>query len=54
MGQGQGRGRKGGFGLGLGGKCVCTNCGKKVSHQRGTPCYQMKCPDCGGAMTRER
>jgi len=52
MGQGQGRG----FGrnsLGAGGKCVCTNCGEKVSHQRGIPCNTVNCPKCGMKMIRE-
>ena len=54
-GQGAGRGRQpGGFGLGPSGNCVCPKCGKKVSHQRGVPCYEHKCPDCGTQMTRER
>mgnify|MGYP006287495215 CR=1 FL=1 len=51
-GTGGGRGRMGGMGLGAGGNCVCPNCGKKASHQRGVPCYQVKCPACGTAMTR--
>ena len=54
MGRGGGRGRMGGFGLGPGGYCVCPSCGHKVPHQRGVPCYQMKCPRCGAAMTRQR
>jgi len=54
MGRGQGTGRMGGFGLGQGGNCVCASCGKKVAHQQGTPCFQMKCPACGAQMTRER
>ncbi len=53
-GQGGGRGRGGGFGAGPGGNCVCPSCGKKVPHQRGTACYEVKCPRCGAAMTRER
>jgi len=52
-GGGGGRGRMGGGGMGGGGNCVCLNCGAKVAHQRGTPCYSMKCPECGGNMTRE-
>jgi predicted DNA-binding protein (UPF0251 family) len=52
VGPGRGRGRMGGFALGPGGECVCTNCGNTVSHQRGVPCYQMKCPKCGSPMTR--
>jgi predicted amidophosphoribosyltransferase len=50
----RGRGRMKGFSLGPGGYCVCPSCGKKVPHQRGTPCYQQKCPDCGQPMVRER
>ena len=50
-----GGGRMGGNrpGAGPAGFCVCPKCGSKVSHQRGVPCYSMKCPSCGGAMVRE-
>ena len=52
---GGGRGRKGGFGLGpSGGVCTNPNCGHTVPHQRGTPCYQIKCPKCGSPMVRGR
>ena len=54
MGSGQGRGRMGGFSLGAGGNCVCPGCGKKLPHQQGVPCTQVKCPGCGAAMTREQ
>lgn len=53
-GRGQGGGRMGGFGLGVGGSCVCPKCGKTVAHQRGAPCNELKCPDCGSGMTRQR
>lgn len=53
-GGGGGRGRMGGFGGGPGGNCVCPSCGKKAPHQRGVPCYEQKCPECGANMTRER
>jgi len=68
MGRGQGQGRGGGSGRGGGrgpgrmggtkaagpsGSCVCPSCGHKVKHQVGTPCYDIKCPKCGAAMTRE-
>jgi predicted DNA-binding protein (UPF0251 family) len=53
-GRGAGRGRKGGFAQGPGGDCVCPSCGTKTAHQRGVPCYEMKCPKCGAQMTRER
>lgn len=49
-----GGGRMGGFGMGAGGNCICPNCGTKVAHQRGVPCYQVKCTNCGQPMTRER
>lgn len=49
-GQGMGQGRGGGFGAG--GECICPSCGKKAPHQRGTPCNEIKCPDCGTLMTR--
>ncbi len=57
LGQGRGRGRgrqPGGAGLGPGGTCVCPNCGKEVKHQRGTPCFKMKCPKCDTKLTRKR
>ena len=62
-GQGPGTGRgmggsggagRGGFRLGPGGNCVCPQCGRTAPHQSGTPCYQVKCPGCGSAMTRSR
>ncbi len=60
QGSGTGRGmglRKGGrgrdFGAGPDGSCICPNCGEKVPHQLGTPCYEQQCPKCGTAMTRE-
>jgi ferredoxin len=49
---GWGRGRNQGRGLGLGGYCVCPNCGHKVPHQRGIPCYEIRCPKCNSVMTR--
>jgi hypothetical protein len=54
-GQGRGLGRMGGNrpGAGTGGNCVCPNCGTKVSHQRGVPCYSLTCPQCGSKMIRE-
>ena len=53
MGQGGGQGRRGGFAAGPGGSCVCPKCGKTLPHQRGVPCLQITCPDCGTAMTRQ-
>ena len=50
--RGGGRGRGGGYGAGPGGDCFCPNCGERVSHQLGKPCFEQKCPKCGAAMTR--
>ena len=61
-GRGRGSGRGGGRGPGLGGGpkaagpggyCLCPNCGHKVPHQVGQPCYEVQCPNCGTNMTRE-
>jgi len=59
IGRGQGsdggRGRqRGGFGLGPSGECVCPQCGKRISHKRGIPCYEQRCPKCGAPMTRDQ
>jgi len=51
LGRGGGRGRMGGSSLGVGGECVCPKCGHRAT-QRGTPCYEIKCPKCGSPMTR--
>jgi uncharacterized protein len=54
-GPGQGRGKNRGDrpGSGPGGNCVCLSCGKVTAHQAGTPCSSMKCPECGGRMTKQ-
>ncbi|MBD3208679.1 MAG: hypothetical protein GF370_04485 [Candidatus Nealsonbacteria bacterium] len=51
---GGGRGQGGGFGFGPGGNCVCPKCGKRTPHQRGQPCYEINCPECGTAMVRNQ
>ena len=57
-GQGLSRGGRGrqpeGFGLGPSGECVCSQCGTKIPHQQGVPCYEQRCPKCGASMTRGR
>jgi predicted Fe-Mo cluster-binding NifX family protein len=57
QGQGQGRqrsGRKGGsFAAGSAGACVCPQCGHTEPHERGMPCVERKCPQCGTIMNRQ-
>jgi predicted Fe-Mo cluster-binding NifX family protein len=53
-GKGLGGGRGGGSRPGPGGFCVCPSCGQKAPHQQGIPCLEVKCPQCGSVMTRER
>ncbi|NLC71371.1 MAG: hypothetical protein GX751_08455 [Desulfuromonadaceae bacterium] len=51
---GAGRGRMGGpAAAGPEGLCVCPKCGRKEPHQRGVPCNQLRCPECGVAMIRQ-
>lgn len=35
------------------GQCICPHCGYKEQHERGVPCWQKKCPQCGTPMIRE-
>ena len=53
-GRGGGKGRMRGNqpGAGPAGQCVCPDCGARVPHQAGVPCYSLKCPACGAAMIR--
>ncbi|RLI98307.1 MAG: hypothetical protein DRO99_01000, partial [Candidatus Aenigmatarchaeota archaeon] len=46
-GQGAGKPKKGDGGVEY---CVCPKCGYKMKHERGTPCNQFKCPECGTPM----
>ena len=34
------------------GECVCPNCGARLPHQAGIPCYNMSCPKCEAKMAR--
>jgi hypothetical protein len=31
--------------------CVCPQCGYEMEHDRGTPCNEVECPECGAMMT---
>ena len=49
-----GRGRMGGpLAAGPSGFCVCPKCGHKEQHQRGVPCVERQCSQCGAAMMRQ-
>lgn len=39
--------------MGTGGTsyCYCHNCGTQITHDRGIPCNEIKCPQCGKSMT---
>lgn len=41
-----------GQGAGRSEVCVCPTCGTKAPHERGIPCLQLKCPQCGKSMVR--
>ncbi|MFP4005165.1 MAG: hypothetical protein ACLFUR_00400 [Candidatus Hadarchaeia archaeon] len=53
--RGRGRG-KGGQGRGGGGTtvCVCPNCGHEENHQKGVPCFEKTCPECGTNLVGKR
>ena len=40
-------------GAGPAGVCICLRCKREVKHATGTPCSEMKCPDCGIPMARK-
>ena len=33
--------------------CICPRCNTLIPHQRGIPCFQTNCPNCGTPMTRK-
>ena len=39
--------------MGIGGACICPKCDKEFSHQRGVPCQDERCPDCGAKLLRK-
>lgn len=52
-GRGGGGGGQGGGAMGAGGSCLCPKCGRRFPHQRGVPCLNERCEDCGVALIRE-
>ncbi|MDQ7032306.1 MAG: 4Fe-4S binding protein [Desulfonauticus sp.] len=63
FGWGRGRGKCGSGGICARGRkrflpeedkfCICPRCKTIIPHQRGIPCYQTICPQCGSPMTRQ-
>ena len=53
LGFGGGHGKNKGGAFGTGGYCVCAKCGKKIPHQQGVKCTDIKCPNCNHTMIRE-
>ena len=51
--RGRGRFKGNKAGAGPGGFCVCPECGKRIPHRVGRPCYNIRCPECGVKMIRE-
>ncbi len=39
--------------MGSGGGCICPKCGHVEPHVPGTPCRELRCPQCGKIMVRE-
>jgi hypothetical protein len=35
------------------GFCICLRCGHRQPHVAGTPCRDVKCPQCGARLIRE-
>lgn len=38
--------------MGSKGECICPKCEKHVTHQRGIPCQDERCPNCHSKMLR--
>lgn len=49
----RGAGAGPGGGTGASDSCICSACGAKAPHERGIPCMEVKCPQCGKPMVRE-
>jgi len=39
--------------MGAEGYCICPKCGEKTAHNRGIPCQEEHCQNCGSKLLRE-
>ncbi|MBD3224702.1 MAG: ferredoxin [Caldithrix sp.] len=39
--------------MGSGGRCLCPRCAYTKNHERGRPCQDQRCPECGAKLLRE-
>lgn len=35
-------------------ECICFNCGTRIPHKRGVPCFEERCPKCGITMEKAK
>lgn len=35
------------------GKCICVHCNTRIDSEKGKPCRENNCPECGKKMMRE-
>ena len=38
--------------MGRAGACICPKCEARITHRRGVPCQEERCPTCGAKMLR--
>lgn len=38
--------------MGPAGECICPKCETRITHRRGVPCQEERCPECDAKMLR--